>query len=112
VGKLVELSEDVRAKLEATGTVVDLDSDYKLGQPEIRVVPDRDRAADLGIPIEDLATAINVLVGGARVGKYSSGGRRLDVRARLLADQRARPEDITRLHVRSASGKLIPSRRS
>lgn len=107
-GKLVELSEDVRAKLEATGTVVDVDSDYKLGQPEIRIVPDRNRAADLGIPIEELATAINVLVGGSRVGKYSSGGRRLDVRARLLADQRARPEDITRLHVRSSSGKLIP----
>lgn len=107
-GKLVELSEDIRARLEATGTVVDVDSDYKLGQPEIRVEPDRARAADLGIPIEDLATAVNVLVGGARVGKYSSGGRRLDIRARLLADQRARPEDITRLHVRSATGKLIP----
>ena len=32
-------------------------------------------------PIEDVATTINALVGGVRVGKYSTGGRRIDVRA-------------------------------
>ncbi len=105
---LVELSETVREKLDATGLVTDLDSDYKVGQPEVRLVPDRARAADLGIPIEDVAAAVNLLVGGSRVGKYSSGGRRLDVRARLLADQRSRPEDITRLFVRTAAGTLVP----
>jgi multidrug efflux pump subunit AcrB len=48
------------------------------------------------------------MVGGVQVGKYSTGGRRIDVRLRLLADQRSRPEDITRLRVRSGSGRLIP----
>jgi multidrug efflux pump subunit AcrB len=106
--KLIEVSEDVRIKLEQSGIVTDVDSDYKLGMPEVRIVPDRARAADLGIPVQELATALNVLVGGARVGKYSSAGRRIDIRARLLSDQRSRPEDITRLQVRTPEGKLVP----
>ena len=52
--------------------------------------------------------AINAMVGGARAGKYSAGGRRVDVRVRLLADQRSRPEDLGRIYVRARSGQLVP----
>jgi hydrophobe/amphiphile efflux-1 (HAE1) family protein len=105
---LVGQSERIMGELRDSGLVVDLDTDYQIGMPELAIVPDRARAADLGIPIEDVATAINALVGGVRVGKYSTGGRRNDVRLRLLADQRSRPEDIARLRVRAANGELVP----
>ena len=55
-----------------------------------------------------MATTINALVGGIRVGKYSTGGRRLDVRLKLMAGQRSRPEDISRLRVRARNGELVP----
>jgi multidrug efflux pump len=106
--KLVEISTDLREKLTASALVTDLDSDYQLGVPELRIEPNRERAADLGISSQDIATTLQSLVGGMRVGKYSTGGRRIDVRARLVADQRARPEDIGRLRLRSASGELVP----
>ncbi len=105
---LVDQATRLREKLQESGTVVDVDTDYQLGMPELRIVPDRARAADLGISVESVATAINAMVGGLRVGKYSSGGRRIDVRLRLLASQRTRPEDLSRLRLRSASGALIP----
>lgn len=105
---LVSVSQDLMRKLQATGTVVDLDTDYQLGMPELTIHPDRARAADLGIPVEEVATTLNALVGGVRVGKFSDGGRRLDVRLRLLATQRARPEDLSRLRVRTASTELVP----
>ncbi len=105
---LIAASDSIGRKLEASGLVVDLDTDYRLGMPELRILPDRARAADLGVPIEDVATTLNSLVGGIRVGKYSSGGRRLDVRLRLLAAQRTRPEDLARLRVRARSGELVP----
>jgi len=79
-----------------------------VGMPELRIVPDRDRAADLGVSVEDVATTVNALVGGVRSGKYSTGGRRIDIRTRLLADQRSRPEDLTQLRVRTRSGDLVP----
>jgi hydrophobe/amphiphile efflux-1 (HAE1) family protein len=106
--KLVELSRDVMRDLDASGLVDDLDTDYQVGMPELRIIPDRARCADMGIAVEEVATAINALVGGVRVGKYSEGGRRLDVRLRLMAEQRARPEDVMRLRVRTASGELVP----
>lgn len=106
--ELVRLSGEVTRELEATGTVVDLDTDYEIGMPELRVMPDRARCADLGVAMEDVASTINALVGGVRVGKYNSSGRRIDVRMRLLASQRSRPEDIARLRVRTASGELVP----
>lgn len=105
---LVSVSQDLMRKLQSTGTVVDLDTDYQLGMPELSIHPDRARAADLGIPVEEVATTLNALVGGVRVGKFSDGGRRLDVRLRLLATQRARPEDLSRLRVRTASAELVP----
>ncbi len=105
---LVSESERMKAELAASGLVVDLDTDYRLGMPEIQVQPDRKRAADLGISVEEIATALNSLVGGVRVGKYSTGGRRVDVRMRLLAHQRSRPEDLARLHLRTRDGALVP----
>jgi multidrug efflux pump len=106
--KLEDLSGDITAKLATSSLVVDIDTDYRIGVPELRIIPDRARCADLGISVEDVATSINTLVGGERVGKYSSGGRRVDVRMRLMADQRRRPEDISFLRVRTRSGDLVP----
>ncbi len=105
---LVGISEAIMKKLRESGTVVDLDSNYELGIPELRIIPDRARCADLGISVQDVATALNALVGGVQAGKYSSGGRRVDVWVKLLAAQRSRPEDIGRLHVKNAKGDLIP----
>lgn len=104
VGKAREISE----KLNASGQVVDLDMDYRIGMPELRIVPNRARAADLGISVENVATALNATLGGLRIGKYSTEGRRIDVRLRLLAGQRTRPEDLSRLRLRSSAGDLIP----
>jgi len=106
--ELGQVSERVRRDLLATGVVADLESDYQLGMPELRVTPDRARAADLGVSMEDLGTTISALVGGARVGKFSVDGRRVDVRVRLLADQRRRPEDLQGVYVRARSGALVP----
>ncbi|WP_437739737.1 efflux RND transporter permease subunit [Sorangium sp. So ce1504] len=106
--ELTKHSERIRAELAQSGVVVDLDSDYQLGMPELRIVPDRARAADLGVSVEAIATTLNTLIGGGRVAKYNDSGRRIDVRARLLAEQRSRPEDLARIQVRSASGALVP----
>jgi hydrophobe/amphiphile efflux-1 (HAE1) family protein len=98
----------IQNELTKSGVASDVDSDYQVGLPEILITPDRARTADLGVSIQDLANTINALVGGTLVGKYSSGGRRLDVRLRMLLAQRLRPEDIGKIYVRSSSGKMVP----
>jgi hydrophobe/amphiphile efflux-1 (HAE1) family protein len=106
--KLISLSQEMMTKLAASGVVVDMDTDYRLGMPELRITPNRARISDIGVSVDDVATTLNALVGGVRAGKYSTGGRRLDVRVKLLASQRSRPEDLTRLQVRTRSGELVP----
>jgi multidrug efflux pump len=106
--KLIAAAMDAVEQLRASGLATDVDTDYRVGMPELRITPNRALAANLGVSVEDIAAAINSLVGGGRVGKYSTGGRRVDVRVRLLAEQRTRPEDIQRLKVRTRSGELVP----
>ena len=105
---LVAFAGKVREELAGSGVVVDVDSDYKLGAPELVIEPDRARAADLGVNVQDIAKTVSALFGGSTVGQFSQGGRRLDMRLRLLASQRTRPEDLALVQVRTAGGKLVP----
>ncbi|RYE74773.1 MAG: efflux RND transporter permease subunit, partial [Myxococcales bacterium] len=105
---LVASAMSLKDQLEASGMVVDLNTDYQIGSPEVQVEPNRRRASDLGVSISDLATTVNALIGGTTVGKFETGGRRIDIRTRLLASQRSRPEDISQLRVRTSSGDMVP----
>jgi hydrophobe/amphiphile efflux-1 (HAE1) family protein len=106
--ELVASSEKIKADLEASGMVTDLTSDYQLGGQELQIVPDRRRATELGVSVSDLGTTVSALVGGNIVGKFSTGGRRIDIRMRLLAGQRTRPEDVSNIQIRTQTGQLIP----
>jgi multidrug efflux pump len=106
--KLIALAKELEKKLADGKLVVDVDTDYDLGPPELAISPDRPRAADVGVDVSDLAQTINALIGGTVIGQYSTAGRRMDIRVRLLANQRTRPEDLERLRVRASSGQLVP----
>lgn len=106
--ELVSSAERIRSDLEASGFVTDLTSDYQLGGQELQIVPDRRRCTELGVSIADLGTTVSALVGGNIVGKFSTGGRRIDIRMRLLTRQRTRPEDVSNIQIRTAGGELIP----
>lgn len=107
-GELVRSSEAVMERMRASPSFSDVDFDYRANQPETRIVPDRDRAAAAGVDVEQLAQAVNVLVGGVRVGTWEDRGRRYDVRVRALADQRVRERDLALLRVRARDGTLVP----
>jgi multidrug efflux pump subunit AcrB len=105
---LVAASEALTARMADSGLFRDIDTDYQLGRPEIAVRPDRERCADLGVPVAEVAAAVNILVGGVKVGKFSQGSRRVDIRARLLDADRLTPDDLATYRVRAASGALVP----
>ncbi len=106
--KLAAYSETIIEKLNATGLVTDADSDYEKGKPEIQIIPDRARAAARGVSISAITETINATVGGVVVAQYSNGGRRYDVRVRLLEQERNRVGQIKRLYVRNNHGERIP----
>jgi multidrug efflux pump len=105
---LVAASESLTTRMADSGLFRDIDTDYQLGRPELAVRPDRERCADLGVPVAEVAAAVNILVGGVKVGKFSQGSRRVDIRARLLDADRLTPDDLATYRVRAASGALVP----
>jgi len=105
---LAKLSDDLMKKMNDSGKMVDVDSDYKLGQPEIRVMPNRAKAAARGVSIDKIGNAINAMIGGIRVGKYTRGGKRYDIRIRLVDKDRNAPKDINSIWVRNDQGEVIP----
>lgn len=107
-GELAASSEQMMAALRASGTAVDIDTDYRVGLPEISVSPDREKATALDVDVRAIASTVNSLVGGQRVGKFKDQGRRYDIRVRLLRDERLRPEDIANLYVKNGKGQQIP----
>jgi multidrug efflux pump subunit AcrB len=66
---LVGLSQQVQRQLDESGLAVDLDSDYDLGPPELAIAPDRPRAADVSVNVNDIATTVNALIGGTVIGQ-------------------------------------------
>jgi HAE1 family hydrophobic/amphiphilic exporter-1 len=106
--RLPRYAQRVMEGMRQSGAVQDVDSDYRPGMPEVRVIPDREKLAALGIPIGRLADSLSLYVGGQRVGKYTDQGSRYDVRVRLRLQQRATPEDLDVLTLRAADDQLVP----
>jgi len=108
--ELDRLADVVIAELSSRPGYVDLDKSLKLGLPELRVVPDRQKAAALGVDARTVATTIQSMVGGIDVGVFKDGGHRYDIRMRLGEADRADPEAIGRLYVRSSRGEVVELR--
>lgn len=90
--------------------VVDVDTSIEKGKPEISVIIDREKAADLGLDITTIAETISFLISGEiDITKYkdTAKGRRYDVRGRLIPEHRTNAEDIGRLYVRAKDGRMI-----
>jgi multidrug efflux pump len=97
-------------RLAAHGGFVDLDRSLKLGLPELRVIPDREKASGLGIDGRTLAEAVQIMIGGLDVGVFKEAGRRYDIRMRLESGDRNDPEAIERLYLRARDGNVVELR--
>ncbi|MDD5730221.1 MAG: efflux RND transporter permease subunit [Candidatus Omnitrophica bacterium] len=106
--KLGTFSQEIMKRMKASGLMTDIDTDYQLGMPELQIYPDRQKAADHGVSVLSIADTINAMFGGIRSGKFTSNGKRYDVRVRLAEADRTSPKDIDKTSVRNEFGELVP----
>jgi HAE1 family hydrophobic/amphiphilic exporter-1 len=99
--KLQEYSDKLLEKMKTIPDVVDVDSTLISGKPELRVVIDRARAADLGVRVGDIAQALNSLVAGQKVSTFNAGTDQYDVRVRSVGEFRTSVEGLQRMIVSS-----------
>ncbi|HXK22379.1 MAG TPA: efflux RND transporter permease subunit [Myxococcota bacterium] len=110
LGELDALSDRFVNALRERRGFVDLHKSLELGLPEVRVVPDREKAASLGVDAASVATVVQASIGGIDVGKFKDAGHRYDIRMRLEANERSDPSDIGRLYVRTRDGGVVELR--
>jgi HAE1 family hydrophobic/amphiphilic exporter-1 len=110
LAELDALSDRFIRELENRPGFVDVHKSLELGLPEIRVLPDREKAAALGVDAASIATVVQASIGGIDIGKFKDGGHRYDIRMRLRGDERENPAAIGRLYVRGRDGEVIELR--
>jgi len=71
------------------------------------VLIDRERASDLGIPVQTVAATLNVLVGGEPVGKYKEQDEQYDVWLRADQSYRDDPRSVELLTIPSPTAGLV-----
>jgi hydrophobe/amphiphile efflux-1 (HAE1) family protein len=76
--------------------------------PEYRIDVDWEKAGALGVPITGIHDTISAAFGSAYVNDFIQGGRVKRVYVQADAPYRMLPQDLERLHVRNAEGRMVP----
>jgi HAE1 family hydrophobic/amphiphilic exporter-1 len=110
--KLAHYSDVLLARLRQMQSqgVVDPDTNLITGKPELGVRIDRAKAADLGVRVQDIASTLNVLVGGLKITDYYEGGEQYEVHVRAEHEYRRDPQGIAQAQVPSANGQPVQLR--
>ncbi|MCH9030797.1 MAG: efflux RND transporter permease subunit [candidate division Zixibacteria bacterium] len=78
-----------------------------LGNPEVRIIPNKARAADVGMTAADIGQSVNALVDGAIVSTYRHEGRELNLTIKGDDMLSSHTQDIEQLPMATPSGRII-----
>ena len=101
-------SQLLAAQARTVPGMLDVDTTLARRKPEIRVHIDRDKAADLGVGVDSIASSLRTMVGGEEVTRYKEADDQYVVRLRLQDDFRKDARVISELYVPSAKRGLVP----
>lgn len=106
--ELIRLEGELKKMMDESGLMQDADSNYKGMIPELRIIPDRDKAIARGVSVQEIGRTIQAMVSGVVAGKFAKGGRRYDVRVKILDKDLKEVKDISKIRIRNNRGELIP----
>lgn len=99
---------EIMAEMDKTGTMNDVDMDFREGVPELVFKPHREFAAKAGVSQQAVGQTVQAAVGGVREGYFTADGRRYDIRIRLEAGERQDIEALKMIPIRTLSGEIFP----
>ncbi len=106
--QLAQWRDIVLARAAENPGLVNLDSDYYERTPQLDVAVDRNRAADLGVSLEEVGHTLETMMGSRIVTTYLDRGQEYRVILQARDTDRATPSDLDNIYVRSQKGALIP----
>lgn len=100
-------AQEIIKILEDSKLGVDLDTDYRLGQKELSIIPNRDQLLKKGVSADAVSQILQVSIAGLRAGQYEVDGKKNDIQFKVKEDQIKTKEDVQKLFVRNNYGNLI-----
>jgi multidrug efflux pump len=102
-------SEEIVERAKENPNLINVDTDFELTRPELRLNIDRDRAADLDITVQDVGLTLQTMLASRNVTTYVDRGREYDVIIQADDANRATPGDLEQIFLRPREGgELIP----
>ncbi|WP_372987287.1 efflux RND transporter permease subunit [Marinobacter sp.] len=102
-------SDEIVERAKENPNLLNLETDFELTRPELRVNIDRERAADLDITVEDVGLTLQTMLASRQVTTYLDRGREYDVIIQATEADRATPADLGQIYLRPREGgDLIP----
>jgi HAE1 family hydrophobic/amphiphilic exporter-1 len=86
----------------------DVTTDMNLASPTLQVEIDRDKAARLGVTVDQIETALGSAYGSQQVSTIYTPADQYQVILEVAPEYRSGPSALNKLYIRSANGKLVP----
>ena len=101
-GELARWRDQIIAKIEAENPrILNLDSDYQERKPQLSVKIDRNRAADLGVSLQNVGRTLETMLGSRIVTTFMRDGEEYNVVLQAREEDRATVSDLGNLYVKS-----------
>jgi len=105
--KLTEIMGPFVGRAQQVKGLANVQTDLFVNKPELRVTFDRDRAEDLGVPVRDVASALQTFLGGRRVSTFTQNDKLYYVMVQLDPSDRATPSDMRGIYLRGKNRQLV-----
>jgi len=86
---------------------MDIDTSWKEGKPETRVVADRLKMAHMGFSVATIGSIVRTSIEGNNDVKYREGGEEYDIRIRLQEKDRKEPEQVGDIYIGSKDNNPV-----
>ncbi len=84
-----------------------VNSSFDLGNPELQIHPDRDKARALGLTAADVGYVVETMIAGSRAGFFRDRGKELDLTLISGTGARTPSDELARLHLAAPGGRVV-----
>lgn len=106
--KLKEVSDKIASEMNGNKRFADVKNTMQVGSPEIQILFDRDKAANLGLQVHEVADRVVSNVRGDVATRYSWRDRKIDVLVRAQEEDRSSINEIKNLVINPNGERSIP----
>lgn len=102
------VADQIAAVVSQIPGATDVAVDQEPPTPQLQISVDRDRIAQYGLNVSDVAQLIELAIGGKAISQIYDGSKVYDVTCRYAEDCRDTPEKIAALHLTTPEGAKVP----